>query len=165
MASVLFMTPSWAVQANVDSSLKSFIGNFYRWYAHASSKEDSMASWERAIEAKKASFDENLRKALKEDADAQRANPGEIVGIDFDPFLGCQDPSKGVRCQRIARIKHEVFLVNLVDAGNGKLRVQAKIIRKPGTWVFQNFLYPGNGDLLTLLQRNKDSRRAAGLRG
>jgi hypothetical protein len=39
----------------------------------------------------KYAFSPELASKLKEDLAAQEKSPGEIVGLDFDPFLNAQD--------------------------------------------------------------------------
>jgi hypothetical protein len=46
------------------------------------------------MEKQGSQFESGLLAALKEDVAAQAAAKGEIVGLDFDPFLNTQDPAE-----------------------------------------------------------------------
>ena len=46
-----------------------------------------------AVQRKAGLFNPDLVRALKIDSEAQSRAKGELVGIDFDPFVGSQDPA------------------------------------------------------------------------
>lgn len=64
-----------------------FVQSFYDWYVKAEIDSDA------ALKKKPAYFSPELTKALKADAVAAAKSPGDIVGLDFDPFLNAQDVS------------------------------------------------------------------------
>jgi hypothetical protein len=65
----------------------SLTGNFPK-----SLKDGTDTAWNLAIKTKSSVFSPQLALALKEDSAAQAKAEGEIVGLDFDPFLNSQDP-------------------------------------------------------------------------
>lgn len=72
-----------------------FVQQFYDWYVakeNALTKRNSQESaLEVALREKGSSFSPELVKGLKEDLAASKKSSGEIVGLDFDPFLNAQD--------------------------------------------------------------------------
>jgi hypothetical protein len=58
------------------------------------SYSDFAHSLQIAMEKQGSQFESGLLAALKEDVAAQAAAKGEIVGLDFDPFLNTQDPAE-----------------------------------------------------------------------
>ena len=70
------------------SSCRQFARDFYSWYVPFTQKNLKYPASDLAIERKAAYFDAALLQAMKADAAAQKQAEGEIVGIDFDPFVG-----------------------------------------------------------------------------
>jgi len=70
-----------------------FAAEFFRWYAPLTQMRLDGPAFRVAIEQKPASFAPELLRALQIDSQAQAKAKGEIVGIDFDPFVGSQDPA------------------------------------------------------------------------
>ena len=67
---------------------------FYKWYVPIVISKNSAHSLQIAMEKQGSQFESGLLAALKEDVAAQAAAKGEIVGLDFDPFLNTQDPAE-----------------------------------------------------------------------
>lgn len=162
-------------QSPVDNkeSARVFVQKFYDWYAvlvsatlekRVNSPPDMVA-----IKARGYYFDGPLRKALIDDANAQAKIPGEIVGLDFDPFSNAQDKRAGYQTGNVKQIGN-TFLVDVHDIEKGKpekailaadLAVVAKVVKVNGRWVFTNFIYPskdGSNDLLTILRTLRKDR-------
>src|SRR5438034_48329 len=64
---------------------------FYDSYTLLAGSSTGPAPWIEAIARNSSEFSGSLILQLKQDYDAQRADPGDIVGLDFDPFLFGQD--------------------------------------------------------------------------
>lgn len=146
-----------------DEAVKGFVQEFYNWYVPEALKTQETPAWNVALKYKRGEFSPALFRALKADSDAQAKASGEIVGLDFDPFLNSQDP-----CDR-----YEVGTVIPQGAGyrvdiygvcsgkrNEKPDVVAELARKDGSWAFTNFLYPAiHRDLLGILKTQREERQ------
>ncbi|MGH9406014.1 MAG: hypothetical protein ACRD3D_09295 [Terriglobia bacterium] len=153
---------------NAAEIVKGFVQGFYNWYVPGALKTQETPAWSVALKYKRSTLSPTLFRALKEDSDAQAKASGEIVGLDFDPFLNTQDP-----CDR-----YEVGAVTPQKAGfqadiygvcsgkrNEKPDVVAEVARQQdGSWAFTDFVYPAihrdlRGTLAALReQRQKSSR-------
>jgi len=91
---------------------------------------------------------------------------GDLVGLDFDPFLSSQDPAThyDVRAAtfRNNKCSVEIWSASPSDpaAKSRKPDAIADVILEQGHWKFQNFHYPDlNTDLLTVLANLRQERR------
>src|ERR1051325_600832 len=75
--------------------VQDFVQEFYSWYVPVAAKSRSGRASDLALSSLASAFESSLVRQLKEDSDAQAKVSGDIVGLDFDPFLAAQDP-----CQR-----------------------------------------------------------------
>lgn len=150
-------------KAQPSAAVKDFAQGFYSWYVPEALKTEDAPAWNVALKCKRDVFGTTLFHALKEDSDAQAKASGEIVGLDFDPFLNTQDP-----CDR-----YEVGTVTSQGAGyrvdiygvcsgkrDEKPDVVAEVARRGASWAFTNFLYPAiHGDLLDTLKTLREERQ------
>lgn len=93
--------------------------------------------------------------ALQADSVAAVRAPGEVVGLDMDPFLNSQDPCDHYAPSAVRR-DGSTFLVDVHGSGGCPRRsgpdVIVRVAFEGTTPVFVNFLYPpSNDDLLHLL--------------
>lgn len=151
---MLLFTPPQA-RAATDSAriAREEVARFYSWYVPAAQNAGADI---RALRDPRWHFGPALVAALPADSAAAEASPGEIVGLDMDPFLNAQDP-----CDRYApsavRRSGTAFLVDVVGSGGcGRHRgpdVTVRVVFRGLTPVFVNFLYPKpvSDDLLHLL--------------
>jgi len=152
---------------NLSGSAQHFVQAFYDWYIPGLLKSFSTRnsfSWQERA----ADFDQRLFRALKEDDDAQAKAPGEIVGLDYDPFVNNQDPCEHNRARGV-RKNGEAYFVDVHNICNGKedeqVHVIAEVARKNDRWVFVNFHYPADRpggkeiDLLTILRSLSEDRQ------
>ena len=166
-AVVLFSVASYPVRAQVQTetegqqSCRKFVQAFYDWYAPKAAADHAEPSPDSALRDKPTAFSSELSRGLKEDSDAQRKVPDDIVGLDFDPFLGAQDICAPYSLKRITRTGSKCW----VEVYGSSCQKQAKpdvvpeLEFKDGHWFFVNFHYPAFGkdsDLLTIL---KDLRK------
>jgi hypothetical protein len=143
---------------------RQFVQDFYNFYVPLSG--DNQPSAEVAIEKRKSSFSPELYKQLKADFDAQAKVSGEIVGLDFDPFLNAQDVQERYIAGNVTE-RADHFFVDVHGMAGGKKNpkpdVVPELMRKDGKWVFVNFHYgktsiPVNENLLSVLKALRQDR-------
>ena len=148
-------------------SARQFVQKFYDWYIPGILKPSGGKKpfrWQQRA----SDFDAKLFRALKADEDAQAKVPGEIVGLDWDPFVANQDPCEHNTAKKV-RISGRVYFVDVHNVCNGqedeKVHVVAEVARENDQWVFVNFRYPAeqpgekDSDLLTILKALREDRQ------
>jgi len=142
-------------------SVRGFVQAFYDWYVPKALSDGTGPAWNLAIKSKASLFDPQLARALKEDLEAQSRAEGEIVGLDFDPFLDTQDPAGHYKLGKIT-LKGGSYWVDVHRVSSGKMSVQpcvvAQVVQKEGRWYFVDFHYSSGRDLLVILKELKESR-------
>jgi hypothetical protein len=147
-----------------EGSCRRFAQEFYDWYAPITQKETGSPAWDTALQVKRDAFSPHLFRVLKADSEAQARAKGELVGLDFDPFVNSQDPADHYEARRLVikanRCSVEVWRDSPSDTAekSTKPAVVAELAMSNGHWVFINFQYPET-DLLTLLRRQDENRR------
>lgn len=148
---------------NSDSA-KKFVQSFYDWYVPKALSSKSEPASDTALKVKGNCFSLELRQKLREDSEAQAKVEGEIVGLDFDPFLNAQDPGMHYSVGKVLP-KGESYLVEVHRVVSGKLEEKltatAEVAGKNGQWYFVNFIYPNGHNLLGVLKALKDEREKA----
>jgi hypothetical protein len=143
---------------------KKFVQDFFDWYVpKASADVNKQGGTAEALALKKRpdDFSRALRFALTGDASAS-AKSTEVLGLDGDPFLNCQDCPKKVKFgdPKLTGYKCQValhFMQDNVPEENPHVIAEAMYTQK--RWVFTNFLDPDGGeDLLSTLQKLKQDR-------
>ncbi|SRR6266568_1570103 len=142
-------------------SAEAFTQAFYDWYRH---NDDRL---ETALAQRPELFATTLLAALRSDIDAQARSPGEIVGIDWDPFTDSQDPCDPYQVASASRGGDTIFVAMKGMCTDAAPRPSPDVIahlqRKDSGWVFVDFTSPG--DTLSLLGHlallRKDRERAA----
>jgi Protein of unknown function (DUF3828) len=160
---ILAMVVACARQRSDTDLVRDFVQEFYDWYVPASANSHVGLPSDIALQSRPSAFDVSLARQLKEDSDVQTKVPGEIVGLDFDPFLSAQDP-----CERyeVVDVHREAgnYLVSVRGVGGCEKHddadVVAEVVSKNGAWLFTNFHYPrlSSTDLLTVLKKLRDDR-------
>lgn len=139
---------------------------FYDWYVTFALKvQDSDAS-DVALRDKPSVFSPELFRALKEDSQAQQKADGDLVGLDFDPFLNTQDPApRYVLGNVTAKADRCTVEVQSVDSGRTSLKpnVVAELALKDGKWLFVNFHYgksqwSADENLVAILKKLREDR-------
>jgi len=111
-------------------------------------------------------FSSALSLQLKQDLEAQRKAGNSLVGLDFDPFLACQD-CPGRYDVAKTTIKDAVCWADVLgiwdEKENAGPKVTAELKRKDDRWVFANFHYPNPErpefeNLLSLLKSLREFR-------
>ena len=145
---------------NEPSSLAVFVRSFYGWYAPLASKDNGTPGLERTLTDKRSSFSAQLLGKLQEDVRAQAAAKGEIVRLEFDPFLASQDPCVKYQVGKVTK-KGTAYLVDVYSLCGGRREriVEAEVVSKNGRWIFVNFHYPlMKSDLLSELALTQADR-------
>jgi hypothetical protein len=137
-------------------SCHKFVQEFYDWYL-------PKASFELAIKERSSAFSPELVRALREDQEAQAKVSEEIVGLDGDPFLNSQYPSKHFVVGKITFKADRCFAdVRGTSYGKNGEHVLPELTHKNGQWVFVNFHYPeiksSPDDLIYMLKMLKADR-------
>ena len=161
-ALALFALNAGAQTLHAEDSPRKFVEDFYKWYVPMAARPHSEDASNIALKKKSSAFSAELLKALKEDALAASKSPGEIVGLDWDPFLNSQ--SQIDRCV-IGNItaKNGAFRVDIYDVLAGKKdkkpAIIAEVKQENGHWIFVNFWNPDGGNLLSELRELSKSRK------
>ncbi len=148
----------WAQATTAQKVLspREFVEGFYKWYRLLALKDSGRTS-DLALKYKSSAFSPQLLRLLKADSAAQAAC-GELVGLDFDPFLYTNDtPEDRYDVGNIHRIGQN-YRVEIYGVWSGvrseKPSVIAEVAENNGHWYFVNFHYEeqGGADLLTILK-------------
>ncbi len=158
----LVVVPAMAQGPRLEDSALKFVQGFYHWYIPIAVKDNKGPAFEIAINQKPAYFSPQLLEALQEDAKAQAKAVGEIVGLDFDPFMNSQEPSNHFVLGEVLG-KEDGYWVYLYNSKasqkNGKPNMIAVVNQSDGHWFFSNFRFPNGGDLLKTLNALKIERQ------
>lgn len=156
----------------LEKSCRDFVQRFYNWYVPKALDVNETHATDEALRSKGFGFTPELTKLLTEDSEAKAKHPGEMVGLEFDPFLSSQDPSERFVVTDIGRKGGTYFVEVYGISSTGKReRVIAELVHKKDQWLFANFHYPRfeqssakdgekTGDLLSILKRLRDVRKA-----
>lgn len=146
-------------------SCQRFAQQFYDWYVPFTQKDLPIPAFDVALQRKPTMFSPDVLHALRVDSEAQ-ARAKELVGIDFDPFLGSQDPADHYEA-RHATVKGETCSVEVwrdsptdTAAKMDKPEAVAELKQQNQNWQFVNFTYAAGGpDLLHLLADLRKQRK------
>lgn len=143
---------------DLDTSCRSFVQGFYDWYVPQALDENGGRAWELALQLQGQVFSPELFQQLKADAAAQEAADGDIVGLDFDPFLACQDCEAGYGVGGITlacvSCRAEVYRIRS-DPKSQAVAVVPEVILLDGRWQFIDFHYlnPSRPEFASLLNQ------------
>lgn len=162
-------TPAFAPSALAADTqgAKTFVQNFYDWYAVKQAKLDKAIDLEKVLKLKANDFTADLTKKLKDDIEASKKSPDEIVGLDFDPIFSTNgDPYPKYVTGKVTERNGTVCLdMHGLDKGKKvtKPSVTPEVKQVKGKWQFANFHYgksefPENENLLSILKCLKESR-------
>jgi hypothetical protein len=154
--------------ADERESINSFVQSFYDWYVPKALSDSSVPTPKLALKQRSSVFGPHLAAALREDYAAQPAYPGEIVGLDFDPFLNTQDPCEHYEVGTISHRGHTYSVeVHAICAGKKSTvpNVVAELLLGRTGWEFINFRYPNlvkqypsSANLLSVLKILREER-------
>ena len=135
-------------------AVRHFVQEFYDWYVPKAFMRSAEQPWRVALEARPTSFSADVTSLLAKQIREQAHTTGEISGIDFDPFLGTQDPEEHYNVGHIVK-KGERYWVTIYRVSAQEPQsptLLAEVANVNGHLEFKNFRYPDGKDLLTLLQ-------------
>lgn len=157
---LLGASAAWADPAGQKQAAQ-FVQKFYDWYVPIAFKTTKEPSSNVAIAQRGSLFDPPLLKALKADAEASRKSEGDIVGLDFDPFLYAQDPDHKYVAGEVSE-SGGLYLVSVYSVRKGKRAAKPDLVAEvrpaKDSFVFSNFLYGTDGDLIAILKQLADDR-------
>jgi hypothetical protein len=140
-----------------------FVQDFYDWYAPLAARQQDGDALYSVLRERPSALSPQLRRALQADAAAAAVAQGEIVGLDFDPFLASQDPCERYVVGRSTKTDSgEGVDVHSVCSGQRSTTPDLTVDLAPagGAWVITNVRYPGGrGDLLATLRDLANQRR------
>ena len=148
-------------EQETQESCRKFVQAFYDWYLskEAASGNLSTPSMDAVLKRKANVLSPELYQRLKADRDAEEDCPGEICGLDFDPFLNSQDPSAHFKAASVTH-RGSSYWVDVYGTESAKRRehVIPELIQQNGHWIFVNFHYGKNKwtDDSSLLRTLKD---------
>jgi hypothetical protein len=163
---LLFPVPNKA-ENDLSKACGKFVQDFYDWYVIKAENESQLPASSTAIKEKREIFSADIRKALEVDFKAQENSPGEIVSLDFDPFLNSQDPSNQYMVGKVV-IAKSTCLVDVHNMVAGKKSATPAVVAEVksfnGKLRFVNFYYKTSNksfkeNLLELLKRLNDRRK------
>ena len=148
------------------ASCRGFVNDFYNWYWNSIATEAKkpgfnpkrLHSYHDVVRRKPAVLSDELLRLIQKDEAASKAAGGEIVHLDFDPFLNSQDPEgKYLISTLTAQSGHCMVKMN-------QRHIRAELEHSAAGWLFINFYYGNYSeddnrhlgpdyDLLTLLRR------------
>lgn len=142
---------------------RQFVHAFYDWYVPLANEASRGPTASRALREHPELFSPGLRRLLAADFAAQRAAPGESVGIDFDPFLSGQDPCAHYRIWNPTKdipISWRFMVAGDCGGSQEFPTVTILVALEDGRWVIRDFSYPGTRmvslrDELTALARER----------
>ena len=154
-----FAPAAWSDDGSEAQAVSAFVQKFYDWYTPvALGPGDALGI---ALRKRPNDFEPALYRALENDEAAQR-KAKDLVGLDFDPILNSQDPGKHYQVGRVEK-KGQDYLVEVRDSELTKPEsppdVVAQLEQKDGRWIFVNFHYPENQDLISILKQLVEDRR------
>lgn len=135
-------TPAGALDT---ASAREFTAAFYRRYLDVRRRPPQSApTWHAMLSDDETAFSERLMELLrKERARWADAPEGVISTIDFDPFLGSQDPcDEYVQGDVILRDGHVGVELRCNSTG-APVDVIAELASNDGRWQIVDFFYPG----------------------
>lgn len=142
-----------------------FVQKFYDWYfAKANQKDMKLSPFEIAVQQRSQLFSPELIKELKEDLRVSAKSPGEVVGLDFDPFLNAQDVATRYGLGK-ATSRNGKWYVPVYGTWNGKKNAKPDVVPEltcnNGKWIFTNFDYEGppKSNLLAVLKQLREERK------
>jgi len=138
-----------------------FVQKFYDWYTPVAHQHGKTPSWVVALDKQGAAFDPGLVRALRADGAAQKKVSGDIVGLDFDPFLSSQDPKDKYTVGEAT--EHDgVYVISVYGVRSGRQNYKPDLVvevkASKDSFVFTNFRYGADGDLVGTLKTLKDQR-------
>jgi hypothetical protein len=174
MLSMIMFSNANAQSSEKDkASAKIFVQQFYDWYVvlyNTPVKKNALPKTEAAIKKHLGFFESRLSNSLIHEAWTQARAKGEIVGLDFDPFLAAQDIGLSYVAGDVKKIGNK-FQVDIHSGlaskskqliPTGKVTVIAEVEKSDGVWNFTNFYYPEGQKMSNLMKMLANLRKQRG---
>jgi hypothetical protein len=153
-ALAVLLAPAAPCRAVAQESAAAFVQRFYDAY------RKEAPHWVETVQNRRALFEPSLADALQADAAAQAKVQGDLVGLDFDPFLGSQDPGPRFEARRTTAVSggQRVEVFDLTS--RAKPMVLVDVASRGGSWIITDFHYRNIGDdLRAILKALKAERQ------
>ncbi len=128
-------------------SARAFVQGFYDWYVGkilGASKRRAAAGYDfiDAVRQRPAWFSPELRRLLEEDVAAASKCQGDVVGLDWDPFLETQENPRAAYIAGKVEKTAQGFRVSVDDKARGARNpaAQADVALVDGHWTFVDFV-------------------------
>ncbi len=164
-----FLALTAHAQAQESTSCRQFAQGFYSWYVSIIHEQLNGPAFDVVLRERSYVLSPGLLRALKTDSEAQRHAQGEIVGIDFDPFVGGQDPADRYDLRNVTikggKCFIEVWRASPNDKSAKSIDPDAivQLSNKTGHWSIEDIQYPEvKADLmevLATLEKERQSKR------
>ena len=115
-------------------------------------------NWAQTYKRQRALFTPQLAALLDADDSAAAANPGEIVGLDFDPLTDAQESMTGFEVGASTSDASGTVVPVALRLDSARSEVRVRLAQAGGQWRVTNLSYP-HDDLVTLLRRLADERK------
>lgn len=142
-------------------SARAFVQDFYNSYVREVKRGHRESSEAITLRTQTSLFSTPLADALKADLAASARSPEEVAGLDFDPFLNSQELCEPYKVGK-ATLDADTYKVTVYGScpdKPGQPDVIAAVQKSGDAWIFVNFFYPGDGDLLGVLEQLKRDRK------
>src|SRR2546426_779775 len=172
-STLVAQTESPQPQKDLQQSCLAFVQAFYDWYippwlTRNLESTATLERWDKSrdpLKFKAQLFSPELVRRLKEDYAAQAKVEGEIVGIDFNPYIGGNAGPLGRYVVGKLTRKGEGYRVKVYCIASGKKdkepSVEAELVFKEDRWLFVNFRYAEGkegDDLMSILKLLREQR-------
>ena len=132
-------------QEGINKSCQEFVSTFYVWYLPKALKNSRGPASDLVIRDRPYLLSPDLVRQLSEESEDQRKAGSDLVGLDFDPFLGGDGPAEGYVVKKVT-IKDNKCWAEVYGVWDGKQYatpdVTPELMLKGGRWIFVNFYYP-----------------------
>ncbi len=142
------------VEQETIKSVRQFVQGFYDWYVPKALSSSPGLPWVEALQARPSNFSTEIASLLRKEMRGQAHTPGEISGLDFDPFLSTQDPDDHYSIGGIVK-RGQSYWVSVYGTSTKRSQpptLVAEVSHVNGRWQFTNFRYANGKDLISLLK-------------
>lgn len=147
---VIIFTPLSSVAADDISSAENEVRSFYSWYVpFATTIGSNDPAFSKVIRLNPDILSSSLRQKLAADLARKMRSAGTIEGLDFDPFLGSQDPCPHyeVTGSKIVKSHYLVEVRPICAPGAPQANIIVSLVKTSGRFVIDNIIY-GDGHTL-----------------
>jgi hypothetical protein len=155
----------------VASSPQEFVQSFYDWYVVSKDNQPDIKGTQAVLKHKKQLLDATLYQKLLEDEQVSAKASGEIVGLDFDPFVNANGLIYTKYQAGAPLMNGAIYRVPVYGIERGKKIpkpvLEADVRKDNGRCVFTNFHFgksefPENENLLSVLNVLHKQRQKTG---